>query len=98
MALLDRDPWMGNTCLNYGCIPSKIMMHVMDRVAEMQGARGLGVAAELEGIDFSTIMGSLSSRLRAWKRFPLPPTIEHLYSAVYPGQKAEEAAKEVEAC
>lgn len=58
-ALIDRGPRLGGTCLNYGCIPSKMLIHAADRVMEIQKARELGVAAKLEDIDFSAIMNRM---------------------------------------
>lgn len=38
VALVDRGP-VGGTCLNLGCIPSKMLIHVADRIVEIQEAR-----------------------------------------------------------
>jgi dihydrolipoamide dehydrogenase len=59
VALIDKGPRLGGTCLNYGCIPSKMLIHVADRVMEMQKARELGVAAKVEDINFSAVMGRM---------------------------------------
>jgi len=59
VALIDKGPRLGGTCLNYGCIPSKMLIHVADRVMEMQKARELGVHAKLENVDFSAIMSRM---------------------------------------
>jgi mycothione reductase len=56
VALVDKGPRLGGTCLNYGCIPSKMLIHAADRVMEMQKARELGIDVRVEGIDFSAIM------------------------------------------
>jgi dihydrolipoamide dehydrogenase len=59
VALIDKGPRLGGTCLNYGCIPSKMLIHAADRVMEIQKARELGVAAKVEDIDFSAIMNRM---------------------------------------
>jgi len=59
VALVDKGPRLGGTCLNYGCIPSKMLIHAADRVMEIQKARELGIAAKLEDIDFSAIMNRM---------------------------------------
>ena len=59
VALIDKGPRLGGTCLNYGCIPSKMLIHVADRVMEIEKAQELGVAAKLDSIDFSAIMGRM---------------------------------------
>jgi dihydrolipoamide dehydrogenase len=55
VALVDKPP-MGGTCQNFGCIPSKMLIHPADRIMEIQDARRLGVDAEIKHIDFNTIM------------------------------------------
>lgn len=55
VALVDQGP-LGGTCLNVGCIPSKILIFPADRVVEIQEAGKLGVQAEIKGIDFPAIM------------------------------------------
>lgn len=55
VALVDKGP-LGGTCLNEGCIPSKMLIFPADRVVEIQEAAKLGVRAEIKEIDFSAIM------------------------------------------
>jgi len=55
-ALIDKGPLIGGTCLNWGCIPSKMLIYAADRIVEMQGAGKLGIAAEIKNIDFNAIM------------------------------------------
>ena len=47
---------LGGTCLNVGCIPSKIIIHPADRIMEILEAKKLGITAEIKNIDFQTIM------------------------------------------
>jgi dihydrolipoamide dehydrogenase len=46
---------MGGTCLNRGCIPSKIMIYPSDVIREIEHARKLGVNASLDGLDFKLV-------------------------------------------
>ena len=55
VALVDKGP-LGGTCLNLGCIPSKMLIYAADKVVEIQEARKLGIEAEIKGIDFAAIM------------------------------------------
>lgn len=55
VALVDRGP-LGGTCLNVGCIPSKMLIYPADRVVEIQEAKRLGVHAEIKDVDFQAIM------------------------------------------
>jgi dihydrolipoamide dehydrogenase len=55
VALVDRGP-LGGTCLNVGCIPTKILTFPADRVVEIEEARKLGIEARVENVDFKAIM------------------------------------------
>lgn len=55
VALVDRGP-LGGTCLNVGCIPSKMLIYPADRVVEIQEAAKLGIQAEIKHVDFQAIM------------------------------------------
>jgi mycothione reductase len=55
VALVDKGP-LGGTCLNLGCIPSKMLVYPGDKVAEIREAGKLGVSAAISGIDFPAIM------------------------------------------
>ncbi len=58
VAWVDKGP-LGGTCLNVGCIPSKIMIHPADRIMEILEAKKLGITAEIKEIDFQAIMGRI---------------------------------------
>ncbi|MFC1917188.1 dihydrolipoyl dehydrogenase [Chloroflexota bacterium] len=55
VALVDKGP-LGGTCLNVGCIPSKMLIHPADRIMEIQETKKLGIDAEIKKIDFNLIM------------------------------------------
>lgn len=63
-ALIDRGP-TGGTCLNLGCIPSKMLIYAADRVVDIQEAAKLGIRAELRGIDFGDIMNRMRKSIVA---------------------------------
>jgi len=56
VALIDKGPLVGGTCLNWGCIPSKMLIYTADRIVEIEEAKKLGVEAEVKNIDFHSIM------------------------------------------
>jgi mycothione reductase len=60
VALVDKGP-VGGTCLNLGCIPSKLMIFPADRVMEIREAAKFGIKAEIAGIDFARIMNHMQS-------------------------------------
>jgi mycothione reductase len=45
----------GGTCLNRGCIPSKILVHTADVALQVRGAAGFGIEAEVTGVDWQSI-------------------------------------------
>ncbi|MBU0497246.1 MAG: dihydrolipoyl dehydrogenase [Candidatus Thermoplasmatota archaeon] len=58
VALVDHGP-LGGTCLNIGCIPSKLLIYPADRVVEIQEAQKLGISAQITDIDFAGIMNRM---------------------------------------
>ena len=55
VALVDQGP-TGGTCLNNGCIPSKMLIYPADVIRTIQDAKAVGVHAGINDIDFQTIM------------------------------------------
>jgi dihydrolipoamide dehydrogenase len=55
VAWVDKGP-LGGTCLNVGCIPSKMLIYPADRIVEIQEAEKLGIKTEIKDIDFNKIM------------------------------------------
>ncbi len=55
VALVDKGP-LGGTCLNVGCIPSKMLIYPADRIVEIQEAAKLGISAEITAIDCDAIL------------------------------------------
>ena len=47
-ALVDKGPLIGGTCLNWGCIPSKMLIYPADRIVEIQEGKKLGIEANEE--------------------------------------------------
>jgi dihydrolipoamide dehydrogenase len=55
VAWVDKGP-LGGTCLNVGCIPSKMVIFPADRIMEIREAGKLGIKAEIGEIDFEGIL------------------------------------------
>ncbi|HPO88951.1 MAG TPA: dihydrolipoyl dehydrogenase [Methanothrix sp.] len=55
VALIDHGP-LGGTCLNTGCIPSKMLIHPADIVRVIEDGGRLGIKAHVDSIDFEFIM------------------------------------------
>jgi mycothione reductase len=63
VALVDRGP-LGGTCLNVGCIPSKILIYPADRIMEIRESKKLGIHAEIKDIDFRAVMERMQKTVR----------------------------------
>jgi dihydrolipoamide dehydrogenase len=55
VALIDKGK-LGGTCLNVGCIPSKLLIYPAERISEIRDSERLGIKAEVNEIDFEGIM------------------------------------------
>jgi mycothione reductase len=55
VAVIDRGP-LGGTCLNRGCIPSKVMLYPADVIRIAEEAKAIGIHAKIEKVDFDLIM------------------------------------------
>ena len=55
VALIDKGK-LGGTCLNVGCIPSKILIHTADVITAIRESGKLGIHADITRIDFGAIM------------------------------------------
>jgi dihydrolipoamide dehydrogenase len=60
VAVIDKDP-IGGTCLNRGCIPSKVWTTVADYIREAEDAADVGVHMKVESTDYPLI------RERTWE-------------------------------
>ncbi len=63
VAWVDKGP-LGGTCLNVGCIPSKMLIYPADRIVEIQEAEKLGIKAEIKDVDFTAIMKHMRKPIR----------------------------------
>jgi mycothione reductase len=55
VAVVDNGP-MGGTCINRGCVPSKILLYPADVASMILGAGKIGVNASVNSINFQNIM------------------------------------------
>ena len=59
VALVEPGP-MGGTCLNRGCIPSKMLIHSADVAETVKSSEKFGIKARLASVDFAGITGRVS--------------------------------------
>lgn len=60
VAVMEDGP-LGGTCLNRGCIPSKIIIHAADVAEEIRGSERYGIRAKIEYVDFAKVTGRATS-------------------------------------
>ena len=68
VALIDKGN-VGGTCVNVGCVPSKILIYHADRIADIEEAKKLGIDAKVKRIHFRTIMDRMKATIgesRTW--------------------------------
>ena len=52
---------LGGTCLNVGCIPTKVLLHSAEALAEAKEMAQLGINVEVKGIDWSKVQAKKSA-------------------------------------
>ncbi|MFE9629429.1 mycothione reductase [Streptomyces sp. NPDC006463] len=62
VAIIDEGPF-GGTCLNRGCIPSKMLVHVADVADGVREAGRLGVDAALHGVRWADVRARVFGRV-----------------------------------
>lgn len=62
VAIIERDRF-GGTCLNRGCIPSKMLVHTADVAETVRTAGRFGIEAELVGVDWPSIRDRIFGRI-----------------------------------
>ena len=62
IAIVEADRF-GGTCLNRGCIPSKMLIHAADVAETVQTAAKFGVNARIESIDWDRVVGRVWGRI-----------------------------------
>ncbi|WP_296138122.1 mycothione reductase [uncultured Tessaracoccus sp.] len=68
VALIERDPVFGGTCLNRGCIPTKMLVHPADVVSAFEGADRLGIEQPRGTADWPAVRDRVFGRLDAISR------------------------------
>jgi dihydrolipoamide dehydrogenase len=55
VALIEKST-MGGTCINRGCVPSKMLIYPSDVIATLKSAQKIGIHASINSVDFGNIM------------------------------------------
>lgn len=67
VAIIERGP-SGGTCLNRGCIPTKILTYVADVIMEAEHLKELGVEVTIDKIDYPWIMQRMRERVESMSK------------------------------
>jgi mycothione reductase len=62
VAVVEGGPF-GGTCLNRGCIPSKMLVHVADTARNVRRAKLFGIQARIEAVDWRFIVDRVFSEI-----------------------------------
>ena len=62
VAVVEEGPF-GGTCLNRGCIPSKMLIHSADIVQTVATAERFGINARVERIDWQSIISRVNDEV-----------------------------------
>lgn len=62
VAVVEKGP-MGGTCLNRGCIPSKMLIHRADIVQEIEDADRFGINATVNDVHFADIVDEVNAEV-----------------------------------
>jgi mycothione reductase len=63
VAVVEPGP-LGGTCLNRGCIPSKMLIHHADIIQEVEDSEKFHIDAEVNDIDFKEIVEEVNEEVR----------------------------------
>ena len=62
VAVVEEGPF-GGTCLNRGCIPSKMLIHSADVMETIKTAERFGIQARVDGIDWQSIIKRVNDEI-----------------------------------
>lgn len=65
VALIERDPVFGGTCLNRGCIPTKMFVHPADLLSAVEDTAKLGIELQRGTVDWPVVQARIFDRLDA---------------------------------
>ncbi len=68
VALVDKGS-VGGTCLNVGCVPSKMLIYPADRAVEIEEAKRFGIDAKIRAIDFTRVMDRMKTTVNMGRKF-----------------------------
>jgi dihydrolipoamide dehydrogenase len=65
-AIIEKNPTLGGTCLNIGCIPSKALLHASEMFSEAEhGMEALGIKVGKPKLDLKAMMGHKDGVVKA---------------------------------
>jgi mycothione reductase len=79
---------LGGTCLNVGCIPSKMIIYPADLINQIKHAEQLGIKVTIDEIDFAQIMQRTRDFVEH-DRHPMEEAINHVHGLTFYPVKGE---------
>ncbi|NGX56928.1 MAG: Dihydrolipoyl dehydrogenase [Candidatus Anoxychlamydiales bacterium] len=67
IAIIEKSK-MGGTCLNHGCIPSKMLLHYKDVIESIKSSKDFFIKSKIEKIDYEKIISSTDYQLNKLSR------------------------------
>ena len=62
--LIERDPLLGGTCVNRGCVPKKVMWYGASVAHTLRDAKGYGYDVDVRGFDWGTLVANREAYIR----------------------------------
>ncbi len=94
VAVIESGP-IGGTCLNRGCIPSKMLIHVAEVLETINTAKQFGIDASVHAIDFARITNRVHEMVDEESRMLEENIRDHPRIDLYTGIAQFVASKEV---
>jgi mycothione reductase len=64
VALIEKRK-LGGTCVNFGCVPSKILIYPATLAVQINEAKKFGIRAKISGIDFPFVMDRMKKAVKS---------------------------------
>lgn len=62
VAIVEKGP-LGGTCLNRGCIPSKMLIHRADLAHKIRESEKFGISSQIQNIDFPSMVREVNQEV-----------------------------------
>ena len=92
-AIINYDLPAGGTCVNVGCVPSKVLLHAAEVLHETQAHGIPGIETAVTGIDFKKVIEAELSIVKSFRAEKYEKVLSKLSHVTYIEGKAQFSAK-----